>query len=43
MEWIVLLLIVFIGFSLFVRKNTSYKFGLSPKTLELKQIKGLKS
>ena len=42
MEWIVLLLIVFIGFSLFVRKNTSYKFGLSPKTLELKQIKGLK-
>ena len=42
MEWIVLLLIGFIWFILFVRKKTSFKFGLPPKTLEIKQIKGLK-
>ncbi|WP_298473497.1 hypothetical protein [uncultured Psychrobacillus sp.] len=42
MEWIVLLLIGFIWFIVFVRKKTSFKFGLPPKTLEIKQIKGLK-
>ncbi|RHW32071.1 hypothetical protein D1B33_17165 [Lysinibacillus yapensis] len=41
MEWL-LLLAVFIWFVLFLRKKRSFKFGLSPKSLEIKQIKGLK-
>ncbi|MCM3359775.1 hypothetical protein [Psychrobacillus sp. MER TA 171] len=42
MGWIVLLFIGFIWIILFQRNKTSYKFGITPKTLELKQIKGLK-
>lgn len=41
MGWILLLAIV-IWFILFLRKKLSFKFGLSPVSLELKPIKGLK-
>ncbi len=41
MEWL-LLLAVFIWLILFLRKKRSFKFGLSPNTLDIKPIKGLK-
>ncbi|ATP41924.1 hypothetical protein CSE16_18900 [Solibacillus sp. R5-41] len=41
MGWL-LLLVVFISFILFIRKKLSFKFGLSPNTLDIKPIKGLK-
>ena len=41
MAWL-LLLAVIIGFILLLRKNISFKFGLSPKSLEIRPIKGLK-
>lgn len=41
MGWL-LLLVVLISFILFLRKRLPFKFGLSPKTVEIKQIKGLK-
>lgn len=41
MEWL-LLLVVFISLILFLRKKLPFKFGPSPKTVEIKQIKGLK-
>ena len=41
MAWI-LLLVVVIWFILFLRKKLSFKFGLSPKSVEIKPIKGLK-
>ena len=41
MEWL-LLLAVFIWLILFLRKKHSFKFGLSPNTLDIKPIKGLK-
>jgi hypothetical protein len=41
MEWLLLLAVV-IWFILFLRKKLSFKFGLSPKSLEIKSIKGLK-
>ena len=42
MAWLLLLLVVVIGFIIFIRKKLSFKFGLSPKSLETKPIKGLK-
>lgn len=41
MEWIVLLAIV-IWFILFLRKKLSFTYGLSPKSIETKSLKGLK-
>ena len=41
MEWI-LLLAVIIGCILFLHKKRSFKFSLSPKSLDIKQIKELK-
>lgn len=41
MEWIVLLIVIIL-FVLFLRKTFSFKFGVSPKTLEIKPIKELK-
>ena len=41
MAWI-LLLVVVIWFILFLRKKLAFKFGLSPKSVEIKPIKGLK-
>ena len=41
MAWLILLAVV-IWFILFLRKKFSFKFGLSPKALEIKPIKGLK-
>ncbi len=41
MAWILLFAVV-IWFILFLRKKLSFKFGLSPKSVELKPIKGLK-
>ena len=41
MAWLILLAVV-IGFILFLRKKRSFKFGLSPKSVEIKPIKGLK-
>ncbi|MGG3452035.1 hypothetical protein ABER98_19675 [Domibacillus aminovorans] len=37
-----LIIAVVIAFILFLRKKVTFKFGLSPKTIEVKQIKGLK-
>lgn len=42
MGWILLLAVV-VGFILFLRKKLSFKFDLSPKSLETKPIKGLKT
>ncbi|MGN7479712.1 hypothetical protein ACTHOQ_17970 [Solibacillus silvestris] len=41
MKWL-LLLAVFICVILFIRKKRSFKFGLPPKLLEVKRMKGLK-
>lgn len=41
MKWL-LLLAVFIWLILFIRKKRSFKFGVSPNTVEIKPIKGLK-
>ncbi|MFJ8258391.1 hypothetical protein ACIQ4Z_14105 [Peribacillus asahii] len=41
MAWLLLLAVV-IGFILFLRKKLSFKFGLSPKSVEVRPIKGLK-
>lgn len=41
MAWLLLLAVV-IWFIVFLRKKLSFKFGLSPKSLETKPIKGLK-
>lgn len=41
MEWLVLLAIV-IWFILFLRKKLSFTYGLSPKSIETKPLKGLK-
>ncbi|WP_282173420.1 hypothetical protein [Cytobacillus firmus] len=41
MAWILLLPVV-ICFILFLRKKLSFKFGLSPKSLDIRPIKGLK-
>ncbi|MFB5285280.1 hypothetical protein [Peribacillus sp. Hz7] len=41
MAWLILLAVV-IWFILFLRKKLSFKFGLSPKSLEIRPIKGLK-
>ncbi|MFJ7738776.1 hypothetical protein ACIQ2D_20920 [Lysinibacillus sp. NPDC097287] len=41
MGWL-LLLVVFIWLILFLRRKLSFKFGFSPKILEIKPIKGLK-
>ncbi|USK39590.1 hypothetical protein LIS77_03395 [Cytobacillus firmus] len=41
MVWLLLLAVV-IWFSFFLRKKLSFKFGLSPKSLDIKPIKGLK-
>ncbi len=41
MEWLVLLAIVIL-FILFLRKKLSFTYGLSPKTIETKPLKGLK-
>ena len=41
MAWLILLAVV-IWFILFLRKKLAFKFGLSPKSVEIKLIKGLK-
>ncbi|WP_394582227.1 glycine-rich domain-containing protein [Cytobacillus firmus] len=41
MVWLLLLAVV-IWFSFFLRRKLSFKFGLSPKSLDIKPIKGLK-
>lgn len=42
MAWLLLLAVFIICFILFLRKKLTFKFGLSPKVLEIKPIKGLK-
>lgn len=41
MEWILLLAVIFV-FILFIQKKRTFKFGVSPKVIELKPMKGLK-
>lgn len=42
MAWLLLCAVFIIWLSLFLRKKLTFKFGLSPKVLEIKPIKGLK-
>lgn len=42
MVWVILLAVFIIWFILFLRKKLTFKFGLSPKVLEIQPIKGLK-
>lgn len=42
MEWLLLLVVFIIICVVYVRKKLSFKFGLSPGSLEIKHIKGLK-
>ncbi|WP_312092553.1 hypothetical protein [Niallia sp.] len=42
MAWLLVLVVIISWFILFLRKKLTFKFGLSPKILEIQPIKGLK-